>query len=147
MERETLNLLQQEIAHILTQYANKQLLTEAYLAKKIRENLKIHSKEKAGLSLQDIEQALLTLKNDDSCSAVQFSIHCNSAHDLLLKKNTEITLLDKESRQRRLKSEKSMTLLMVRDITESKTDRQNTSKKNAKRISRKKLNIYQDFED
>ena len=106
MARESLNLLQQEIIHILTQYANKQLLTEAYLAKKIRENLKIHSKEKAGISLQDIEQALSAIKTDETCSAIQFSIHCNSAHDLLLKKSTEITLLDKESRQRRLKSEK-----------------------------------------
>ena len=147
MTRETLNLLQKEIVQVLKLYENKQLITEASLAKKIRENTKMLSKEKAGIALQDIEQVLLFMEQNEAYQTVKFSLHCNSVHDLLLKKSTEMALLDKESRQRRLKSEKSITLLMVRDITEAKNEHQHTKKKLTKRTSRKKMNIYQNFED
>ena len=52
-----MNQIQQEIAKALIQLSEKNLITEATVAKKIRENLKFNGKQKAGLCFQDIEEA------------------------------------------------------------------------------------------
>ena len=58
MENCELTTLQQEIVTALKQSKNKNLITEANLIKKIRENTKFQGKNKASLSLKDIEIAL-----------------------------------------------------------------------------------------
>ena len=47
--------IQKEIVTALEQLKEKSLITEAVLAKKVRENTKIQGKNKAGISLKDLE--------------------------------------------------------------------------------------------
>ena len=47
--------IQKEIVAALEQMKEKSLITEAVLAKKVRENAKIHGKNKAGSSLKDLD--------------------------------------------------------------------------------------------
>ena len=47
--------IQKEIVSALEQLKEKSLITEAVLAKKVRENTKIQGKNKAGISLKDLE--------------------------------------------------------------------------------------------
>ena len=54
-----MNLIQDEIAKALVQLSEKSLITEAVVAKKIRENLKLEGKNKAGLCFTDIEAAVI----------------------------------------------------------------------------------------
>ena len=74
-----LSVIQTEIAKALEQLKNKALVTEADLAKKIRLNTKFEGKPKAGISLNDIENAMLFLQETQG---IFYSIHCNSANDL-----------------------------------------------------------------
>lgn len=57
-----LSVIQTEIAKALEQLKNKALVTEADLAKKIRLNTKFEGKPKAGISLNDIENAICFCK-------------------------------------------------------------------------------------
>ena len=137
-----LSILQNEICNILEQWSEKALITEAALAKKIRENLKIESKNKAGLSFRDIEDAILHL---GEAKSIFFSLHVNSANDLLIKKSESAKPLDDDARKRRQSSEKAMSILTAGDCTKSKNTK---SKKSAKlRTKRESINIYSDFED
>lgn len=47
--------IQKEIVTALEQMKEKSLITEANLAKKVRENSKISGKNKAGICLKDLE--------------------------------------------------------------------------------------------
>ena len=53
-----MNQIQEEIAKALVQLSEKSLISEAILAKKIRENIKLQGKQKAGLVFTDIEAAV-----------------------------------------------------------------------------------------
>ena len=53
-----LDLIQKEIATALEQLKEKSLITEAVLAKKVRENAKIQGKNKAGICLKDVESCV-----------------------------------------------------------------------------------------
>ena len=50
--------IQEQIAAALIQLSEKSLITEAILAKKIRDNIKLNGKNKAGLPFRDIEEAV-----------------------------------------------------------------------------------------
>ena len=73
-----LSVIQTEIAKALEQLKNKALVTEADLAKKIRLNTKFEGKPKAGISLNDIENAICFLQETQG---IFYSVHCNSAND------------------------------------------------------------------
>ena len=53
-----MNQIQEEIAAALLQLSEKSLITEALVAKKIRENIKLQGKQKAGLVFTDIEATI-----------------------------------------------------------------------------------------
>lgn len=112
-----LNKIQTEIYTALVQLSQKELITEAILAKKIRENNGIKSKNKAGLSLSDVEAAVVEASENNQ---LFYSIHANSANDLLLKKVLEAREMDGETRRRRLKSEKSKEILTNGDFPKAK---------------------------
>ena len=112
-----LSVIQTEIAKALEQLKNKALVTEADLAKKIRLNTKFEGKPKAGISLNDIENAICFLQETQG---IFYSIHCNSANDLFFKKEDSPKELDMDFRQRRLKSEKNMTILTSNDFKSMK---------------------------
>lgn len=140
-----LSVIQTEIAKALEQLKNKALVTEADLAKKIRLNTKFVGKPKAGISLNDIESAILFLQETQS---IFYSVHCNSANDLFFKKEDSQKEFDASFRHRRLKSEKNMTILTSNDFKSNNAEKKNKkSSKKVKRTESKKLYIYGDYEE
>lgn len=133
--------IQKEIVLALEQLKEKSLITEAILAKKIRENSKIQGKNKAGLCLKDLEICLEHLSQNNQ---LNFALHLNSANDILIKKEENFKLLDSDAKKRRQSSEKSISVLTNSDLQNKKSTKQLSKK----RTDRKKLhfNNIEDFE-
>ena len=96
--------IQKEIVTAIEQMKEKSLITEANLAKKVRENAKISGKNKAGITLKDLEICIEYLAEKE----IPFALHLNSANDVLIKKEDTYKLLESEAKKRRQYSEKSM---------------------------------------
>lgn len=131
--------IQKEIVLALEQLKEKSLITEAILAKKIRENSKIQGKNKAGLCLKDLEICLEHLSQNNQ---LNFALHLNSANDILIKKEENFKLLDSDAKKRRQSSEKSISVLTNSDLQNKKSTKQLSKK----RTDRKKLH-FNDIED
>ena len=133
--------IQKEIVFALEQLKEKSLITEANLAKKIRENAKIQGKNKAGLCLKDLELCLEHLSQNNQ---LNFALHLNSANDILIKKEENFKLLESDAKKRRQSSEKSISVLTNSDLQNKKS----TKIISKKRTDRKKLhfNNIEDFE-
>ena len=133
--------IQKEIVLALEQLKEKSLITEAILAKKIRENAKIQGKNKAGLCLKDLELCLEHLSQNNQ---LNFALHLNSANDILIKKEENFKLLDSDAKKRRQSSEKSISVLTNSDLQNKKSTKQISKK----RTDRKKLHFsnIEDFE-
>ena len=133
--------IQKEIVLALEQLKEKSLITEANLAKKIRENAKIQGKNKAGICLKDLEHCLEHLSQNNQ---LNFALHLNSANDILIKKEENFKLLESDAKKRRQSSEKSISVLTNSDL-QNKKSAKTISKK---RTDRKKLhfNNIEDFE-
>ncbi len=133
--------IQKEIVLALEQLKEKSLITEAILAKKIRENSKIQGKNKAGLCLKDLEICLEHLSQNNQ---LNFALHLNSANDILIKKEENFKLLDSDAKKRRQSSEKSILVLTNSDLQNKKSAKQISKK----RTDRKKMhfNNIEDFE-
>ncbi len=124
--------IQKEIAAALEQLKDKSLITEAILAKKIRENAKIQGKNKAGICLKDLEACIDFLAENEQ---LFFSIHVNSANDLLIKREDSSKPMDAEAKKRRQSSEKSISILTSGDLR----GKSSGGKDFKKRTDRKKL--------
>lgn len=135
MEQE-LNQIQKEILKAMKQHGEKSLCTEAFIAKTVRDNIKIEGKNKAGLSLMDIEKVVEVLGNKGAF----YSVHINSANDILVKKDSETKLTDADSKHRRLASEKSMSVLSNKDLSQTKKSK-GKPKNKPNRTESKKLNV------
>lgn len=131
--------IQKEIVTALEQLKGKSLITEAILAKKIRENAKIQGKNKAGICLKDLETCIEYLAENNELT---FSLRLNSANDILIKKENTHELLEAESKKRRQSSEKSLTVLTNGDVRQKKS----SSNAPKKRNDRKKMS-FRDIED
>ena len=133
--------IQKEIVLALEQLKEKSLITEAILAKKIRENSKIQGKNKAGLCLKDLEICLEHLSQNNQ---LNFALHLNSANDILIKKEENLKLLESDAKKRRQSSEKSISVLTNSDLQNKKS----TKPISKKRTDRKKMhfNNIEDFE-
>ena len=131
--------IQKEIVLALEQLKEKSLITEAILAKKIRENSKIQGKNKAGLCLKDLEICLEHLSQNNQ---LNFALHLNSANDILIKKEENFKLLDSDAKKRRQSSEKSISVLTNSDLQNKKS----TKPISKKRTDRKKMH-FNDIED
>ena len=133
--------IQKEIVLALEQLKEKSLITEANLAKKIRENAKIQGKNKAGICLKDLELCLEYLSQNNQ---LNFALHLNSVNDILIKKEENFKLLESDAKKRRQSSEKSISVLINSDL-QNKKSAKTISKK---RTDRKKLhfNNIEDFE-
>lgn len=159
----TLTPLQNQIQAVLKSIGERTRFSEAILAKKIREQSKIEGKKKAGIALLDLEKAAAFLEETEN---IHFSFMLNSANDLLVEKTETSRLLEGEARQRRLKSEKSMSLFTNSDFTKqdvrsnlaNRTSRDSRATHNTRatrgshtlrpaRTERKSLNINSNFED
>jgi hypothetical protein len=133
--------IQKEIVTALEQLKEKSLITEAVLAKKVRENTKIQGKNKAGISLKDLEVCVEYLARNNQLT---FALHLNSANDILIKKEDTWKLLDGDAKKRRQSSEKSMSVLTNGDLRSKASG----GKGPQKRSDRKKLNVrsYEEYE-
>ena len=143
-----MNLIQDEIAKALVQLSEKSLITEAVVAKKIRENLKLEGKNKAGLCFTDIEAAVIYIEENNN---LHFAVHLNSANDILIKQAEKAAGLEGDARKRRLASEKSMSVLTNGDIKKAQEGKsgvgKNGPKPHSKRTDKKKLNINKNYDD
>lgn len=128
--------IQKEITSALEQMKEKSLITEALLAKKIRENAKIQGKSRAGLCLKDLEAGVEYLAEN---KGIVFAVHLNRANDILIKKEENLKLLEGDARKRRQSSEKSISVLTSSDLR-GKTSGGKTPKKRTERTKA-------DFED
>lgn len=131
--------IQKEIATALEQLKEKSLITEAILAKKVRENTKIQGKNKAGISLKDLE---ICIEHLSQTTQLTFALHLNSANDILIKKDTVLKLLEPDAKKRRQSSEKSISVLTNGDLR----NKSSGGKSPQKRSDRKKLN-FRNLED
>lgn len=131
--------IQKEIVTALVQMKEKSLITEANLAKKIRENAKISGKNKAGISLKDLEVCIEYLGENKE---LPYALHLNSANDLLIKKEENWKLLDGDAKKRRQSSEKSISVLTNGDLRQKASGGKVAKKRN----DRKKID-YRNFEE
>lgn len=131
--------IQKEIVTALEQMKEKSLITEANLAKKVRENAKITGKNKAGICLKDLEVCIEYLGENNG---LPYALHLNSANDILIKKEESWKLLDGDAKKRRQSSEKSISVLTNGDLRQKVSG----GKGLQKRTDRKKLD-YRNFEE
>ena len=131
--------IQKEIVTALEQMKEKSLITEANLAKKVRENAKISGKNKAGICLKDLELCIEYLGENAQLS---YALHLNSVNDILIKKEETWNLLDGDAKKRRQSSEKSISVLTNGDLRQ-KTSGGMVAKK---RTDRKKMS-FRDVEE
>lgn len=130
--------IQNEIYKAFTQMSERTSFTEFQVVKRIRENTKFDGKKKAGLALDDMLIVLECLKSE----GVYYSIHVNSVNECLFKKEDEDKgELALDAKQRRRKSEKSMSILTSGDFTGK-----SGGKSHEKRNNRQKLNV-RDYEE
>ena len=139
-----MNQIQQEIAKAIVQLSEKNLITEAAVAKKIRENLKFNGKPKAGLCFQDIEEAILYIEENNN---LHYAVHLNSANDLLIKQSEKAEGLTPDARKRRLASEKSMSVLTNGDVKSALSGEAGGSKPYKKRTEKKRMNVNKNYDD
>lgn len=131
--------IQKEIVTALEQMKEKSLITEANLAKKVRENAKISGKNKAGICLKDLEVCIEYLGENNG---LPYALHLNSVNDILIKKEESWKLLDGDAKKRRQSSEKSISVLTNGDLRQKASG----GKGLQKRTDRKKLD-YRNFEE
>ena len=131
--------IQKEIVTALEQMKEKSLITEANLAKKVRENAKISGKNKAGICLKDLEVCIEYLGENKE---LLYALHLNSANDILIKKEDVWKLLDGDAKKRRQSSEKSISVLTNGDLRQKASG----GKVAKKRTDRKKID-YRNFEE
>ena len=139
-----MNQIQEEIAKALVQLSEKSLITEAAVAKKIRETLKFNGKAKAGLCFQDIEEAVFNIEESNN---LHYSLHLNSANDLLLKQAENAEGLSADARKRRLASEKSMSVLTNGDVKSALSGKADVAKPYKKRTEKKRMNVNKNYDD
>ena len=131
--------IQKEIVTALEQMKEKSLITEANLAKKVRENAKISGKNKAGICLKDLEVCIEYLGENKE---LPYALHLNSANDILIKKEDIWKLLDGDAKKRRQSSEKSISVLTNGDLRKKASG----GKVAKKRTDRKKMS-FRDVEE
>lgn len=134
-----MNEIQTEIFNAIKQMNLKEIITEANLAKKVRENNKIEGKKKAGLCIGDVEFAIENLKEEN----IFYEVHLNSVNEILLKKSTVSKILDADAKHRRLQSEKSILVFTNADLK----NKNNKHNKKEKRTERKSININSYFDE
>lgn len=141
MQNVELSLIQEQIAKALLSLKERTKFTEAILAKRLREIAKIEQKKKAIIALNDLERAIDFVADNDG---VFFTLTVTAANDLLIEKSSELKPLSLESKQRRQKSEKSMSIFTNGDL---RNNRNKPEKHKNKRTERKSLNINGCLED
>ena len=145
LPQQHLTPIQKEIVTALEQMKEKSLITEANLAKKVRENAKISGKNKAGIYLKDLEVCIEYLGEN---AQLPYALHLNSANDILIKKvghdeslsgcaEREWKLLKGEAKKRRQSSERAISVLTNGDLRQKASGGKGLQKRN----DRKKMSF------
>ena len=131
--------IQKEIVTALEQMKEKSLITEANLAKKVREHAKISGKNKAGICLKDLEVCIEYLGENNG---LPYELHLNSGNEILIKKDESWKLLDGDAKKRCQSSERAISVMTNGDLRQ-KASGGNVAKK---RNDRKKMS-FRDVEE
>lgn len=152
MEKSSLSVIQEKIADALEHLKDKAKFTEAILSKSVRISGKIDGKNKAGVSLCDLEKALDYVESN---GIAFFEVHLNSENEFMFFKSERLehseqsNRLDQDSKHRRNSAEKAMILFSNSDVNEKTDSKKIKNLKKQKKIRTKseKINIYSNFED
>ena len=131
--------IQKEIVTALEQMKERSLITEANLAKKVRENAKISGKNKAGICLKDLEVCIEYLGENKE---LPYALHLNSANDILIKKVDSWKLLAGDAKKCRQSSERAISVLTNGDLRQKASSGKVANKRN----NRKKMS-FRDVEE
>ena len=139
-----MTLIQNELIKALDAMGERNRFTDAQLAKKLREVAKIDGKNKAVIALADLTFAIESIAE----SGKIFSITVTSANDLVIERTETFKEITLENKQRRQRHEKSCTIFTSSDLNQSSDKNRNINlkkKKSTKRTVRESLDVNSEW--
>ena len=140
-----MTLIQNELIKALEAMGERNRFTDAQLAKKLREVAKIDGKNKAVIALADLTAAIESIAE----SGKIFSITVTSANDLVIERTETFKEITLENKQRRQRHEKSCSIFTSSDLNQSSDKSRNINlkkKKSTKRTVRESLDVNSEWE-
>ena len=140
-----MTLIQNELIKALEAMGERNRFTDAQLAKKLREVAKIDGKNKAVIALADLTAAIESIAE----SGKIFSITVTSANDLVIERTETFKEITLENKQRRQRHEKSCSIFTSSDLNQSSDKNRNINlkkKKSTKRTVRENLDVNSEWE-
>ncbi len=132
-----------ELVRAIESMGGKSRFTDSVLSKKLREISRIEGKKRATVSLADLTAATDYLAGTGKI----FSVTVTSADDLLIECSETLKDISVESRQRRLRHEKSVEIFTNSDLNQKKSIVKSKKKHKTERTERTSINVYSDFYD
>ena len=139
-----MTLIQNELIKALEAMGERNRFTDAQLAKKLREVAKIDGKNKAVIALADLTAAIESIAE----SGKIFSITVTSANDLVIERTETFKEITLENKQRRQRHEKSCSIFTSSDLNQSSDKNRNINlkkKKSTKRTVRESLDANSEW--
>ncbi|MDY4130073.1 MAG: hypothetical protein SOX88_02020 [Treponema sp.] len=140
-----MTLIQNELIKALVAMGERNRFTDAQLAKKLREIANIGGKNKAVIALADLTFAIESIAE----SGKIFSITVTSANDLVIERTETFKEITLENKQRRQRHEKSCSIFTSSDLNQSSDKNRNINlkkKKSTKRTVRENLDVNSEWE-
>lgn len=140
-----MTLIQNELIKALEAMGERKRFTDAQLAKKLREIVNIGGKNKAVIALADLTAAIKSIAE----SGKIFSITVTSANDLVIERTETFKEITLENKQRRQRHEKSCSIFTSSDLNQSSDKSRNINlkkKKSTKRTVRENLDVNSEWE-
>ena len=140
-----MTLIQNELIKALEAMGERNRFTDAQLAKKLREIANIGGKNKAVIALADLTFAIESIAE----SGKIFSITVTSANDLVIERTETFKEITLENKQRRQRHEKSCTIFTSSDLNQSSDKNRNINlkkKKSTKRTVRESVDANSEWE-
>ena len=140
-----MTLIQNELIKALDAMGDRNRFTDAQLAKKLREVANIGGKNKAVIALADLTAAIESIAE----SGKIFSITVTSANDLVIERTETFKEITLENKQRRQRDEKSCSIFTSSDLNQSSDKNRNINlkkKKSTKRTVRESLDVNSEWE-
>lgn len=139
-----MTLIQNELIKALDAMGERNRFTDAQLAKKLREIANICGKNKAVIALADLTFAIESIAE----SGKIFSITVTSANDLVIERTETFKEITLENKQRRQRHEKSCSIFTSSDLNQSSDKTRNINlkkKKSTKRTVRESLDVNSEW--
>lgn len=139
-----MTLIQNELIKALEAMGERNRFTNAQLAKKLREIANIDGKNKAVIALADLTAAIKSIAE----SGKIFSITVTSANDLVIERTETFKEITLENKQRRQRHEKSCSIFTSSDLNQSSDKNRNINlkkKKSTKRTVRESLDVNSEW--